>query len=103
MPKRIIPHLQQTLAEHGLLAAIGAFFAAMFALAISTVRRAFTNEEAVKRIEKAITDRIDQWERARQQDREEMRREIREIRDEHREEMKRLHERVDEIYARGGS
>ena len=86
-----------------MLAAIGAFFAAMFALAISTVRRAFTNEEAVKRIEKAITDRIDQWERARQQDREEMWNELKHIRDEHPQEMKRLHERVDEIYTRGRS
>lgn len=101
MPKRLLSSFQQVLADHGLLAALGAFFTAIIALAFSTVRRALTNEEAVKRIDQSITSRIDSWEEARKRDREEIKQELLETRQEFRKTSERLHQRIDEVYAKG--
>jgi endonuclease III len=94
MPQRgLITHLQTVFAEQGLIAAIGALVAGLVALAISTVRRAFTNEEAVKRIERTFTSTIEKWEKLRQADRDEVREDIRSI-----------HKRLDKLFEqkRGG-
>jgi endonuclease III len=89
--KGLIPHLQTVFAEQGFIAAVGALIAALVALAISTVKRAFTNEEAVKRIEQSFTKTIERWEQLRKADRDEVREEIRSI-----------HKRLDKLFAQRG-